>query len=239
MLELPRLVERLELLDPSGARAEQVVEQRLDPLTGTVASLNAALGDKARAFVAGTDEAVLADLEARSRAGCPFCAAGEKGTRFLPSFVPEGQLRIGRSIAMPNLFAKAALDAVVIIDHASHALSASRLDPAAATTAVRAAVELVRRARARDAAVVHHVVGMNFLPPGGSGVPHPHFQVHVRGVPYAGLERVAAQGAAFRARPLRTTTCFAYSWSDAATLRCAPCPCCADVRGCTGSCAAR
>ncbi len=200
MIDFEVVPERVRLLDPSGNEAEQRIEHRRDPLTGTVASVNAALGEKAKIFLGVQDEALIRDLEERSRAGCPFCGAAEKGTRFLPSFLPEGQLRVGRSLAMPNLFSKAGLDAVVIIDREGHTLSPSRIDPAALASAVRAAVELVRRARRSDPALVHHVAGMNFLPPGGSGVPHPHFQVHVRAVPYAGVERLAAAGAAFRAR---------------------------------------
>jgi len=200
MLEFQVVAEQVQLVDPSGAEIEQRIEHRRDPLTGTVASVNGALSEKAKVFLGVEDRALIQDLEERSRATCPFCAAAEKGTRFLPAFAPEGQIRVGRSIAMPNLFAKAALDAVVIIDHATHALSPSRLDPSTVTTAIQAAVELVRRARAGDAALVHHVAGMNFLPPGGSGVPHPHLQVHVRSVPYAGIERLLALGAAFRGR---------------------------------------
>jgi galactose-1-phosphate uridylyltransferase len=41
---------------------------------------------------------------------------------------------------------------------------------------------------------------MNFLGPGGSSVPHPHLQVHVRGVPYSALARAAQLAADFRAR---------------------------------------
>jgi galactose-1-phosphate uridylyltransferase len=79
-------------------------------------------------------------------------------------------------------------------------LSPSRIDPSAIATALQAAAELVRRARAGDPARVHHVAGMNFLPPGGSSVPHPHLQVHARRVPYAAVERLTAAGEAFRER---------------------------------------
>lgn len=204
MLELPRLVERLELLDPSGARAEQVIEQRIDPLTGTVASVNAALGDKARGFIAGTDEAVLADLEVRSRAGCPFCSAGEKGTRYLPSFAPEGQLRRGQSLAMPNLFGKSRYDSVIILDTGAHVLRPAQLSPLALESGLQTAVELLRRVRAAEPALVHHLLGMNFLQPGGSSVPHPHFQLQIRGVPFSAAARLLARGAEYRAREGRS-----------------------------------
>jgi UDPglucose--hexose-1-phosphate uridylyltransferase len=65
---------------------------------------------------------------------------------------------------------------------------------------MRVAAELVRRARASDPSHVHHVAGMNFLNPGGSSVPHPHLQVHARGVPYSGLARAMSLAADFHAR---------------------------------------
>jgi len=204
MLELPRVVERLELLDPTGARAEQVVEQRIDPLTGTVASVNAALGDKARGFLGGTDPQVLTELEVRSRTGCPFCSATEKGTRYLPSFAPEGQIRLGRSLAMPNLFGKARYDSVIILDTGAHVLRPSQLAPDAVQSALLTAVEVLRRARDLEPALAHHLLGMNFLQPGGSSVPHPHFQLQIRGVPFSALARLLARGGAYRAREGRS-----------------------------------
>jgi galactose-1-phosphate uridylyltransferase len=199
-IELVTRTERARLVDPQGNASEQLIEHRVDPLTGTVASINGALGEKARAFLGSTDPALLADLEERSRAGCPFCAAAEKATRFPPALVPEGQLRVGRSLAFPNLFSKAACDAVVVLDPGLHVLSPSRLEPSALGSAVAAAAEVVRRARRQDAALVHHLAGMNFLHPGGSSVPHPHLQVQVRGVAYSAVDRVRAAGAAARER---------------------------------------
>lgn len=199
-MNLAAVTERTTLLDPAGNRAEQVIEHRTDPLTGAVASINGALGAKVTAFIGTTDVALLEDLQEKSRATCPFCSAAEKGTRFLPDLAPEGQLRIGAALAMPNLFSKCAYDSVVIVDPASHVLFPSRISPAALADAIRTARELVRRARARDGALVHHAVGMNFLQPGGSSVPHPHFQVHVRGVPYSGIADAMGSAAEHRAR---------------------------------------
>jgi len=197
-------LERTRLVDPAGQPAEQVIEHRTDPLTGTVASVNGVLGEKARLFLGAADLEGLRDLEERSRAGCPFCGAAERGTRFAPEFLPEGQLRLGRSVAMPNLFSKCAFDSVVVIDQAGHVLFPSRIAVDALATAVQSAADLVRRARAFDPALVHHLAGMNFLQPGGSSVPHPHLQVHVRGVPYSGVSRLLGLSAGWRARTGRS-----------------------------------
>jgi len=199
-MELVSITEKATLIDPAGQVAEQLIEHRTDPLTGQVASINLALGEKARVFLGVADLPLLEDLQEKSRATCPFCSAAEKGTRFEPGFAPEGQLRFGGALAMPNLFSKCARDAVVILDVANHVLFPSRIGAPALANGLRAAVELVRRARAADPRAVHHLAGMNFLPPGGSSVPHPHFQVHVRGVPYSGVARLLEASAAWRAR---------------------------------------
>jgi galactose-1-phosphate uridylyltransferase len=199
-MDLAVVTEKARLVDPAGQPAEQVIEHRIDPLTGHVASVNLALGEKARAFLGTADPALLEELAHRSRAACPFCGAAEKGTRYHRSFAPEGQLRFGTALAMPNLFSKCRHDSVVVLDPGGHVLLPSRIGPAAFADGIRAAADLVRRARADDPQLAHHLVGMNFLPPGGSSVPHPHFQVHVRSVPYSGVARLLGASAAWRRR---------------------------------------
>jgi galactose-1-phosphate uridylyltransferase len=199
-MELAAITERTTLIDPAGNPAEQRIEHRTDPLLGSVASINTALGVKAKAFLGTADVDLLREMQEKTRVGCPFCAAAEKGTRFPPHIAPEGPIRIGDALAMPNLFSKCAFDSVVVVDPARHVLFPSLLSKEALADAIRTAVELVRRARAHDPALVHHVAGMNFLNPGGSSVPHPHFQVHVRSVPYSGIARAMRRSAEFLER---------------------------------------
>jgi len=196
-MELASITERTVLIDPGGNRNEQVIEQRIDPLLGAVASVNLALGEKAKAFLGTADVEMLREFETRSKAGCPFCSAEEKGTRFLPELVREGQLRIGKALALPNLFSKCRYDSVVIVDPARHVLFPSQLSREALGDAIRTCAELIRRTRAQDASLVHHLAGMNFLQPGGSSVPHPHFQMHVRTVPFSGVARVVQRSAEY------------------------------------------
>jgi UDPglucose--hexose-1-phosphate uridylyltransferase len=203
-MELRSVVERARLVDPAGQRTEQEVEHRTCPLTGTVASLNAAFGEKAKAFLGAADVALLADVEEKSRAGCPFCSAAERGTRFVPEVSAEAQVRVGRALAVPNLFAKCGFDAVVILDPALHVLFPSRLPADAVADALRAAARMVRLARESDASRIHHVAGMNFLHPGGSSVPHPHMQIHARSAPYSAVARALAATAEHRARTGRS-----------------------------------
>ena len=201
MIEFASAVEKARLLDPAGNAVEQEIEHRTDPLTSRVASINSALSEKAKSFfLGGSDVQLLREYEEKTRDGCPFCSVAEKGTKFPDDVVKGGQLRVGRSVAVPNLFSKMAFDAVAILDPARHVLFPSRIAPEALADAVLLSCDLVRRARARDPVLIHHVVGMNFLGPGGSSLPHPHFQVHVRGVPYSGVSALLRASAGFQQR---------------------------------------
>ena len=192
-IELTSVWETATLQDPWGNLSEQRIEHRTDPLTGVVASFNTALGEKARQFLGTTDLELLSKLEESSRGACPFCSAAEKGTHYLPAFSADKQIRLGKALAMPNLFSKCAHDSVVIVDPQRHVLAATKIEVGVLADTLRLSASLVQRVRAQDGALVHHAVGMNFLQPGGSSVPHPHFQVHVRGVPYSNVARVLSR----------------------------------------------
>ncbi len=205
MIEFASVVEKARLFDPAGNPIEQTIEHRTDPLTSAVASINAALGEKAKAFFLGApDLQMLRDYQERTRSECPFCNVAEKATSFSREFVRDGRLQIGRSTGVPNLFSKCAVDAVAIVDPGRHVLFPSQLAKEALADAIRVGREIVRRARQQDAALVHHAVGMNFLPPGGSSMPHPHYQTHVRGVPYSGVARLMRLARAFLERTGRS-----------------------------------
>lgn len=197
MLEFKPIIEKTYMIDPSGQKAEQVIEHRIDPLTFTVASVNTVLGEKAKAFLGSADVDMLDELQEKTKANCPFCGVMEKGTKFMPEFIEGGMLREGDSIAVPNLFSKCGFDSVVIINYKGHVLFPSRIRKMDIGNAVKVASRLVKKVRGHDRSFVHHVVGMNFLHPGGSSVPHPHFQAHVRSVAYSGVEREMRQSRDF------------------------------------------
>jgi galactose-1-phosphate uridylyltransferase len=191
MIQFESVFEEAVMTGPGGEPMVQRIEHRRDPLTLTVASFNGFLGEKARAFLGTADLDALRQLEEKTRPNCPFCAALEKGTRFPADFCPGGLVRRGDSLGVPNLFSKAGLDAVVIVNHRRHELFPDRIPAADFGHAVAVGAELVRLARDRYG-LPHHLLGMNFLHPGGSSVPHPHLQANARSLPYSGVQRLAA-----------------------------------------------
>ena len=61
MIEFASVIEKAHLVDPAGNAVEQTIEHRTDPLTSTVASINAALSEKA--FDAAWQEGRAMDWE--------------------------------------------------------------------------------------------------------------------------------------------------------------------------------
>lgn len=186
MIEFKRVLETTYMIDPMGNKISQNIEQRIDPLTANVASINTVLGEKAKAFLGSADIDMMVDLQEKTKPNCPFCTASEKGTRYTKDFAEEGQINRGSSIAMPNLFSKCSFDSVIIVNYKNHTLFPSKIDIEDFANTIFLAKTIINRARAYDNTLTHHILGMNFLNPGGSSVPHPHFQLHIRKVPYSG-----------------------------------------------------
>ena len=190
MLEFKKVMERTFMVDSEGKQFEQIIEQRVDPLTGNVASINTFLSEKAKAFLGNSDIEVMKELESKTKENCPFCHVFEKGTKYVKSFCPEGHFVLENSVAMPNLFSKCTFDSVLIINYKNHTLFPKKIDTHDFANSITLAKEILERALQYDKELVHHILGMNFLNPGGSSVPHPHFQLHIRKIPYSGVDRI-------------------------------------------------
>ncbi len=186
MIEFQSLKETVDFVSFDGSLMKQEIEHRKDPLTGVVATINGFLGEKAKAFLGSKDNELLKDLEEKTKANCPFCVADKSGTRFQRDFVEEGFFRAGDSICVPNLFSKARLDGVCIINKNKHILNLKEYSAEDFYNALINCRDFIERGQ-KCYNLSHHILGMNFLHPGGSSVPHPHLQVHVRGYEYSGL----------------------------------------------------
>ncbi len=190
MIEFKSVTEKTKMIDPSGNVFEQTIEHRTDPLIGNVASINGFLGEKAKAFLGTADLDMMKELEEKTKATCPFCSVFEKGTKFADDFSKSGQMVKGDTVAVPNLFSKCSFDSVIIINYKNHTLFPKNIDILDFFNAIALASDIIKKVRQDNGSLIYHVLGMNFLNPGGSSVPHPHFQLHIRSLPYSGVERL-------------------------------------------------
>ncbi len=189
MIKFESIKEVTDFVSFDGSLMKQEIEHRKDPLTGVVATINGYLGEKAKAFLGSKDTELLREMEEKTRANCPFCVANKTGTRFSESFTEGGFLREGDSICVPNLFSKAKLDAVCIINIDKHLLNMKEYSNKDFYNALINCKRFIEKGKTYYN-LPYHVLGMNFLHPGGSSVPHPHLQVHLRGFEYSGITKL-------------------------------------------------
>ncbi len=168
---LERLASRL--LDPRAGGTEVAVplEVRQDPLTGRTVHV----------AHFGAIEPQPLDLGAyrrpEIRGFCPFCPEhAERSTpAFPPDLFPEGRLRAGEALLIPNLYPYDVHGAVCVLTR-EHVVPLEGLTPARLGDALGLGLRFWRRVR--DAAPEHRhpLMGWNYMPPSGGGLVHPHIQ---------------------------------------------------------------
>ncbi len=155
---------------------EQVIEHRLDPLTSQRSIVLKGRRDYVKRYVQ-TDEPLLVDTVERTRGACPFCPGkAETSTpRFPLELVPEGVIRSGEARTFPSLFAHTEFNAVTVITN-SHYVRPKDLTAKLLADALEATTRYLRIVHDKNPHVEHGAILMNFLPPAGSTVVHPHMQ---------------------------------------------------------------
>jgi UDPglucose--hexose-1-phosphate uridylyltransferase len=158
-------------LAAGGAWTRVRLRWRRDPLTG--ASTRILTGVKLQPDTRPD----MTGLTAKP-AFCPFDSEHlEKATVPFPAeLAPEGRIRVGKAVVVPNIIAYATYSAVGIYDPARHFLDLDELTPSLIGDALSAMVRHTRAVRRLDPSAVLSSVNANYLPPAGSSLVHPHLQ---------------------------------------------------------------
>lgn len=167
-----RLLSPLKNFEPDS----QVIEHRRDPLTGqTVIVLKGRL-DYVRRYLE-SDEESIDDLANSTQKDCPFCpdAVEKQAPKFIPEVSPEGRISVGEAVCFPSLFAHWDHNAVIVPTR-SHKVTLNEMRPRMFVDAIKACIEYFRRLHSWRPEVKNNAIVMNFYPPAGSTIAHPHFQ---------------------------------------------------------------
>jgi UDPglucose--hexose-1-phosphate uridylyltransferase len=187
-IHFKRYVREAEILEPAtGKPAKQVVEYRRDPLTGDLSTVLPGRLSYVKRFFE-SDEEFLKGYAEKSKTNCPFCPTRLMSNvpRFPPSLFVEGFIKVGETVTFPSLFAHAEYNAVTVLSP-SHLLRPSEFKAETLFDALKASSTYVRRVRLHDPAARYVAVVVNYLPPAGSTVIHPHMQTLATSV---GFQRV-------------------------------------------------
>ncbi|KPK03669.1 MAG: hypothetical protein AMJ64_15185 [Betaproteobacteria bacterium SG8_39] len=197
-LEFRATRKRARIHDPRRdfALTEIESEVRYDPLTG----------DSARICHFAYPKRALPDLSALAegtREGCPFCPDRvERVTpRYPAELLPQGRLRRGEALLVPNLFPYDDVSAIVSMSQA-HFLAMDAMPVTLVADALKLARDfIVTAAPLVEAREVYGIVTWNYMPPSGASQVHPHLQVIVTDTPGNQLRReLEAEARFFAAR---------------------------------------
>ena len=181
-------------LDPFNKFAPKEVEVdiRSDPLSG----------DRSRILAFRYRDLGKIDhslyLERDQGRPCPFCPQNvdKMAGRFLPELVPEGLLRRGEAVCMPNVFPYEGLSTVVVMTK-QHYRRPGQIKAAQISDALLLAAESFRRL---GAGLSYGSVNSNYMMPAGAGLIHPHLQTAGSRSPTGFQAKLQARARAFSRR---------------------------------------
>lgn len=186
-IEFKKIKNEPSILNPmNGFQDEtQTIEVRYDPLTGVRRLFNLDLIEKSKKVNQPTDENLMKMIAEKTREGCFFCPENiEKGTpKFPPDILPEGRLRKGDSWIFPNLFQCYEVSGVVVIGK-DHFLKPDQFTPEIFKHFFSMIIDFFRTVHSRKPELKYAAFGMNYLPPAGSSMLHPHNPVFMTRNPF-------------------------------------------------------
>jgi len=188
---------RARLHDPrrNFAAVEVESEVRRDPLTGNSARI-------CHFTLSATRPPDLAEIVRATAAQCPFCPERIESVtpRFPDDVLPEGRLRRGGALVVPNLFPYDDVSAIAALcpEH-FHAMDA--VPPRIVVDGLTAARDFLAIAAGRfGPGAGYGIVTWNYMPPAGASQVHPHLQVVATADPGNALRRELAAAQAWLER---------------------------------------
>ena len=162
----------------------QVIEHRRDPLTGRSVIVLKGRGDYVKRFIE-SDENVIEDLASSSQTDCPFCpdSVKSKAPKFIPEISAEGRIQVEEAVCFPSLFAHEDFNAIVVPTR-SHKLPLNQMPSTMFVDGFKACVECFKQVHAWMPTVEYNAIAMNFYPPAGSTIVHPHIQALASDLPF-------------------------------------------------------
>ncbi len=170
---------------------KQVIEYRVDPLTGSVSILNPKVLDKARMFFGETDYDLLREIVEETSKNCFLCPQNVRKVtpKYSSTILREGRLTKGEATLFPNLYPLSKYHAVVSVSEA-HYLELSEFRAELISDALEVSFDFIKKVYKHDREARYMTLNCNYLFPAGASVVHPHFQVVGGETPYTGLKQV-------------------------------------------------
>ena len=121
------------------------------------------------------DQSQLAEF---TKQFCPFCrpAVFERTPKFPEDLIPEGRITRNSAVVFPNAFPYDAHSAVAVVTE-DHYVKLDAFSHSELTDGILIGIDYLRRISARFPACIYLSINMNYMPPAGGSVLHPHIQL--------------------------------------------------------------
>jgi galactose-1-phosphate uridylyltransferase len=168
----------------------QAVERRKDPLLDRWCRINVERANRPKS--SGGDSSIPQLVESTAK-NCPFCPDRiQTSTPKFPSdILPDGRLRVGEAVVVPNLFAFAQHHAVVVLTK-KHFLPLDEFHPELILNGLKASLKYLEAVRASNPRVRYASINWNNLPTAAASMLHPHLQIIADEVPTLYLSEAIA-----------------------------------------------
>ncbi|MCL6478340.1 MAG: hypothetical protein K6T65_07975 [Peptococcaceae bacterium] len=175
MIEFRKVVSKSRFYDPTKNFELNEVnsEKRYDPLTGEMVRLfpfrNMAL----------PRHDWTPFVEESKQRFCPFCPGiiDQAAPRFTEDFIPEGRLKVGESVLLPNLNPYETHSAVVVMTP-QHYLSMPDISTGVMRDSMQVGLDYLKVVAEKDPANARYSsINWNYMPYSGGSLIHPHLQV--------------------------------------------------------------
>ena len=159
----------------------QAVERRKDPLLNRWCRINVERANRPKSKAGDSTVSQLVESSAKN---CPFCPEHilTSTPKFPEDLLPEGRLRVGEAVVVPNLFAFAQHHAVVVLAK-EHYLPLNEFRPELILNGLKASIKYLEAVRARNPEIRYGSINWNNLPTAAASMLHPHLQVIADDVP--------------------------------------------------------
>lgn len=192
MIRFQKTVKHARILSPLKNFEESIIEfeYRQDPLTGRNTTVIKGMLDYIKKFLK-TDESLLNSLVESTRNNCPFCPENVKSKTpmFTPDIIPEGRIEYGDVVVVPNLVGHAERSILVILSKKHH-LKLNEITSKILIEAFTAGLIYLKKLFELEPNERFPVFVINYLPPAGSSIIHPHMQILVRESPFFSVRLV-------------------------------------------------
>jgi len=173
-------------MDPNDGYTKKAIyfEVRKDPLTNHISRI-LPYRRKFSEIIIGSDK-----IEA-SKQACPFCPEkiSSLTPKLPPEIAPEGRIKRGDAILIPNSFPYAKYNWLVIFS-SEHFLSLEQFDLEKLTNAFLLAQDGIRRLRQYDKTFNFSSINWNYLPQSGGAILHPHLHIVAENHPTSSHQNV-------------------------------------------------